>query len=460
MAKGQQSGVNTVTIGMIVFAALWLTATVALVILYTGQEDLKNERDRVALHNSKLITDNEERSLELAKAAREGGPTVVGLIEEARSRTAELASGTAGDSVAAIKAKRDALLASIRADGVVDGDSVDGRSYHDILTTVYTACKKEADLRKAAESRAAQLEADMTKLVEADAARKNEFDQHTKETADKLARCESERDGFRDTSGKSVRDMESEIEELKRRNTTEVSNERRLRLDAEQRLAELQERFSAQQEKLGGLMIGPEELSTARKADGRILTAVPGDKVVYIDRGAKDTLTLGLQFAVYSAHTGIPADGRGKAQIEVVSIFPTSAECRIVWRAPTAVILEGDLIANPIYDPARPPTFLVLGEFDLDRDGNLDRNGAQTVEALIKSWGGKVSEDLSPLTDFVVLGAPPKKPRATTDETVSIGTSTGENAWEKYNTVAEAARTMSVPVMTQNVFLSFLGYAK
>ena len=123
MAKGQ-SGVSSSTIGMIVFAALWLAATVFLVILYTGQEDLKNDRDRMAAQNSKLITPNEERSLELAKSAREGGPTVVGLIEEARSRTAELASGTPADSVAAIKTKRDALISSIRSDGVVDAASV------------------------------------------------------------------------------------------------------------------------------------------------------------------------------------------------------------------------------------------------------------------------------------------------------------------------------------------------
>jgi len=459
MAKGQPTG-NATTIGMIVFAALWLTATVFLVILYTDQSALTSDNARVNSRNATLISAAEERALELVKSAREGGPTVVGLIEEARSRTAELATGTPGDTAAAVKAKRDQLLAAIRGDNVIQGASTfENLSLYDALSRLYTACKAEADLRKAAENRALQLDGEMTKLVEADVARRNEFDQRTKETADKLARCDTDRGSFRDQSDEAVRRLEGELDETKRRSTAELTNERRLRLAAEQKLAELQERFSTQQEKLGGLLIGPEELSTARKADGHILTAVPGDKVVYIDLGAKDTLTLGLQFAVYSAQTGIPADGRGKAQVEVVSIHPSSAECRIVWRAPTAVILEGDLIANPVYDPARAPTFLVLGEFDLDRDGILDRGGSSSIEALIGNWGGKITKELTPLTDFVVLGAPPKKPRISSDGTVTTPASV-QTEWDRYNSLAEAARSMSVPVMTQNVFLNFLGYTR
>ena len=44
MAKGQQSGWNSITVWMIVFVGLWLTSTVVLVILYTGQEDMQRER--------------------------------------------------------------------------------------------------------------------------------------------------------------------------------------------------------------------------------------------------------------------------------------------------------------------------------------------------------------------------------------------------------------------------------
>ena len=56
MAKGQLQGVGSITVWMIIFVALWLTSTVFLVILYTGQEDLNNELARLRTANDRLIS--------------------------------------------------------------------------------------------------------------------------------------------------------------------------------------------------------------------------------------------------------------------------------------------------------------------------------------------------------------------------------------------------------------------
>jgi len=101
---------------MIIFAALWATATVFLVILYTGQEDLKNEIASVRGENEKLISRQEANSIALVKSARAGGATVVGLMEQARGETALLASGDPADDPAAVRAKRDGILTEIRDD--------------------------------------------------------------------------------------------------------------------------------------------------------------------------------------------------------------------------------------------------------------------------------------------------------------------------------------------------------
>ena len=93
--------------------------------------------------------------------------------------------------------------------------------------------------------------------------------------------------------------------------------------------------------------------TTARQADGRILTAFPGDDVVYIDLGAEDRLMLGLQFSVYSAEMGIPPNGQGKAQIEVVSIAPTSAECKIIRTTREDIVLVGGAHTNHIFELGR-----------------------------------------------------------------------------------------------------------
>ena len=464
MAKGQQQGVNAITVWMIVFAALWLTSTVFLVILYTGQEELHGENTRLQAANRRLINPSEEKALDVVKAAQENGPTVVGLLEEARSQTAALTTGEAANSAGEIRTKRDQLLRLIRTEGIVSKpDSFDDVSYHDALARLYETYKAEHALRQTAEDRAAQLEAQVTQFVEAGTNQKNYFDKQAKDAAQQLIQIEDSRTAYRTERDKYVEKLEREFDDGRKRNDAELTKERQQRAAVEKRLIDLQKRIAAQQEKLGGLLIGPEKLATARQPDGKVLTAVPGDDVVYINLGRQHGLTLGLQFAVYSARTGIPEDGRGKAQIEVVSISDSSAECRIVNVAANELILEADLIANPVYDPDRPLTFVVLGEFDLNRDGLPDRDGAATLESLITNWGGTVSAELTPLTDFVVLGAAPRRPKSTGEGTELTGQSAtkdpGQKAWTLYYDLLESAKTLSVPILPQDVFLNFLGYS-
>ncbi len=463
MAKGQQQGVNAITVWMIVFVALWLTSTVFLVILYTGQAELVGENARLQSANRRLMSPSEEKALDVVKAAQESGPTVVGLLEEARSQTAMLTTGEAANSAGEIRTKRDQLLRLIRSEGVISKpDAFDDVPYHDALARLYESYKAEQALRKTAEDRAAQLESQVTQFVEAGTNQKNSFDKQAKDTAQQLTQIEEDRTAYRAERDKVVKELERKFDEDRKRNDADLTKERQQRAAAEKRLVDLQKRIAAQQEKLGGLLIGPEKLSTARQPDGKVLTAIPGDEVVYINLGRQHGLTLGLQFAVYTARTGIPEDGRGKAQIEVVSISDSSAECRIVSVAANEMILEADLIANPVYDPDRPLTFVVLGEFDLNRDGLPDRDGAATLESLITNWGGKVSAELTPLTDFVVLGTAPRRPKSTGEGTDQSGQAAAKDpsqrAWTLYNELLESAKTLSVPILPQDVFLNFLGY--
>ena len=48
MARVSQQSSGPITVWMIVFAALWLTSTVFLFIVYTGQEDVVSENKRPA----------------------------------------------------------------------------------------------------------------------------------------------------------------------------------------------------------------------------------------------------------------------------------------------------------------------------------------------------------------------------------------------------------------------------
>ncbi|UCE59112.1 MAG: hypothetical protein JSU63_16910 [Phycisphaerales bacterium] len=464
MARAQFQGIGAITVWMIVFVALWLTATVFLVIFYTGHEELVSENQRLATANDKLISQAEQSSITLignARPSKQGGPTVVGILEGNRADTAFLASGNEADDAATIRAKRDQLVQIIQDDGFVpDPDSYFDLSFYEGMSTLYEGFKAENALRRAAEDRAAELDTRVASLIELNETQKSDFDARAKEFADDLVRIQEERDTSIAQRDAAVAELQREFEERRVQADAELTRERQDKATLEGNLAELRDRFRAQQQRFGGVLAGPDDLATAREPDGYVLTAIPGDEVVYIDLGREDNLTLGLQFSVYSSRLGIPADGQAKAQIEVVSISRSSAECKIVRLGENELVLEGDLVANPVFDPSRQLSFVVIGEFDLDYDGMSDPTGTAVVDAMVTGWGGAVTTDLTALTDFVILGGAPARPRAigeaSREQTERFEAT--QRAWENYHAAVATARSLSVPIMTQEVFLNFLGF--
>ncbi|MCO6439255.1 MAG: hypothetical protein J5J06_19355 [Phycisphaerae bacterium] len=462
MAKVQQ-GVGAITVWMIVFVALWLTSTVFLVVLYTGQEELKNENQRLSDDVDRLITSSQRNAIPQFQEAKPGGPTLAGLLEDARRQTAEIATGgEGGDNVATVRTKRDELVKMIERDRVTpDSGEYAGLSLLQVSRKLYESLKSSQLARTAAENRVAELEGQVDQQIQTNLAQKTEFEKRAQEMAGQVEEVETSRAAFRREQQEAKDKLQRDFEQRLQQNDTVLAQVRQSRATLEEENRELQERFRAQQAKFSELLVRPEELGTARKPDGMVLTAIPGDEVVYINLGRKDRLTLGLQFTVYTAEDGIPASGRGKARIEVVSMEDTSAECRKVWVDPRQVVLEGDLIANPVYDADRALSFAVAGAFDLDHDGTPDPNGADIIEALIENWGGKLVSEPTALTDFVVLGAEPRKPRTTINPSAEEAERARrmQEAVDRYERVVTTANNLAIPVLPQEVFLNFLGYS-
>ncbi len=457
MAKGQTQG-GAITAGLILFAALWLTSTVLLVMLYTDQAAYRDENARLVGDNNRLISRAERGSLPLFQSARPGGPTVVGLLERARAETAELATGDGSKDAAAVATALDDLLRGIRDERLARRPKrFDGVSYHEAVSMLYEDFKTESKQRVAAQERVAQLETEIDQLSSAVNEQKSEFDRQIKQFDEKLKTVESGRDNFRTEKNDEVTKLVADFEQRRKQNDEDLTRERRGLSSCREQVTLLEERLGA----MADLLPGPDTLLTARQPDGRILHAIPGDKTIFIDRGRRHRLTLGLRFAVYESAVGIPVDGRSKGQIEVVRIDETSAQCKIIRVSGGSVIMEGDLIANPIYDPNRPVTFVVLGDFDLDHDGMMDRDGAAVVDAMIAKWGGSVTSELTALTDFVVLGAAPRSPRPARNESAeeAARVSARQRDYDRYMQTVSLSRSLAIPVLNQQVFLNFLGYS-
>lgn len=459
MAKIQQVG--AITVWMIIFVGLWLVSTVFLVILYTGQEELRSATKSAQDAKNRAISDEEEEKIKLVSEARPEGPTVVGLLEQARATTAELATGQAADDAAVVQTKRDQILSRISGDpGLAKKVDSKDASLLAALSAVYEAYRSEHTLLAAEQERATRSEAQLKEMVEQGEKLKNEFEARSKEFSSKLDESESGRKQYREDRDSYVAKLEKEFEASLADTTATLTQERTRLADVERENGELRRKLMDLQERFGEALIGTRDLTSLRKPDGSILLAIPGDETVYINLGDKDRVLLGMQFTVYSADLGIPADGRGKAQIEIVAIGPASSECKLIRISGNQAIVEGDLIANPVYERTRPLTFMTIGDFDLDHDGQPDPDGVAAVEAMITTWGGVLTSDMSAMTDFVVLGMAPRRPRAT-------GEATGELAerqlqiqkrWESYNQRLADAQSLAVPILPQETFLDFLGY--
>jgi hypothetical protein len=326
---------------------------------------------------------------------------------------------------------------------------------------LYEAFNTQTTVRKDLEARVNQLQGDVTRFAESGSQQQVDFEQRAAQLAEQLKAVESARDAFRAERDRQIAEIQKLKDDDRLVAEADLTKERQRVAALETQMTQLRLRLNALQEKFGDLIIGPEELATARRPDGHILTAIPGDEVVYINLGARDKLVLGMSFAVYSPDSGIPLNGKSKAQIEVVSIDQSSAECKIVRHYGPGMILEGDLIANPAYDRTRAVRFVIAGDFDLDHDGVIDGNGGGVLAAIIAKWGGLTADEVNALTDFVILGVQPRRPRQLTEaapeELARIQAM--QQRYDHYQQVFQASRDLAVPTMTQPVFLAFLGFA-
>ena len=127
-------------------------------------------------------------------------------------------------------------------------------------------------------------------------------------------------------------------------------------------------------------------------------------------------------------------------------------------------ILQGDIVANLIWDTDRTNVFVIAGDFDLDNDEQIDNNGADKIKTLIEKWGGRVDDALSIDTNFLVLGKQPQVLQKPTVEEVDIDPRAMEvyNAslqrLDRYNGLRDQAQSLWIPIFTFDRFLYFIGY--
>ncbi len=135
------------------------------------------------------------------------------------------------------------------------------------------------------------------------------------------------------------------------------------------------------------------------RPDGQILASEAKDGFVVIDRGQKHHLRRDTRFTVYNRRGGKVVT---KGQIQVVSVEGQMATCRVLSENDANdPLIVGDFLHNPVYDPERVRGFAVRGEFR--------RFSHTEIGRFVQDSGGRVDQDLSVDTDFLVAGTGAQK---------------------------------------------------
>jgi len=298
---------------------------------------------------------------------------------------------------------------------------------------------KDADIQKAAADMQAKIDALQNRVDELDKSLAGAHQGYQDDLAAERQKWQNEKDSL----NKNISDKTASIQNLQQDNSALTKL-----------ITKLKDRIQKETTPKA------DPMTTARRADGKILKIIPQEGLCYIDLGTKDNVSAGLTFTVYPS-TGVTEDGDGKATLVVATVSDTVSECRLVSEKREDPVVAGDLVANIAFDPTRTYTFVVVGNFDLHGTGRATLEGAGEVKSLLKRFGGKIAEQVDIDTDFVIRGerpelldpppeyAPPQEQKVYREQLKVV---------EQFERQEALARSLRIPLLSPNRFLAFIGY--
>lgn len=451
-------GLTGLHYGLITFVALTVAALAGFIFSLTN---LKRAQDEAAAANRRLAAYGNPPAYYADEAAARSGGRVFDVIRDDLRTLATAATGQPEAVGVAVKREVETVLSAIeqRHPGTVT-QSMPLLAAVREMDRALTAAKESA---AAVQTELKDVQAEKEALAQQMNSVREEFAAQVAELGKRVEQIEREKAealAAKDAQYEEARVALETLTEERNRDRVEV---RRSQEERDIEMARLRSQIEAQQEKIGQLEpsgFDPDAILT--KADGRILQAVPGSDLVYINLGEQHRLRSGMGFEVYSRTREVPRSLRGKASIEIVAVMDSTAEARVVRSTPGQPIIEGDLIVNIAYERNRQPKFVIRGEFDLNYDGEVDFDGMEKIAAMIRRWGGQVVDELDESTDFVIVGQAPHVPIIQDPSLASLQVrdqaQTKALARGAFEDLVNRANSLFIPVLTQNQFLLLAGY--
>ncbi len=356
-------------------------------------------------------------------------------------------------------------------------------SDRDTVKTLADAVEKEkaASLVGAIRDRNSEIESLKTRMTNAEAARdraqqdqmnassriKTSEDNMNATLAalrEEVGKTKSETDAMRDDVAKTKAKMDENVEKVrtdaKARETALKSEIDKLQAEAAVNRSKIR---TYEEQQRGTRFAGQSEYALI---DGQVIGAASTEGTVTLNIGRNQKVVIGLPFNIYAAGTTIKLDEKtgnyptGKATVEVIRVDADTSLARIIREQKGNPVVKGDVIANPIYDPAKKYKFLVYGNFDPSRTGNASAFGGNEIKAWVKEWGGDVVDDLAGDVDFVVLGErpqlPPAPPGTAPLEVINFYLAQQKQA-QRFDELFKQAGDTAIPVLNENRLRTLIG---
>jgi hypothetical protein len=453
-SRGMSTGVG------IILAILGIVAVVSLVfcVWFIGQAGAaKEELAKYKASVQDFVRDGEQNSetvREMVLEAKKQSPpqSVATYLTTSFRGLSEKVSGVGTETPASLARKIESALTPLGKQNLLQGvDELGGQ----VLKLQNEAKAADASRQQAVDN--LKLAQDRIKSLE------DAHQETIKTLSSGVDTYKGQIDQYKTELDKRVAEMTSAIDKIKR--------------DANDEIAKLNDRISRQTEELlvaqGKLRAlqgerGKDQLRPGDEAalvDGEVVALVDADNTVFLNRGKNQRVTLGMTFEVYGEPSDIRlgADGstaRGKGSVEVIRVDDNSSTARITRATRGNPISRGDVLVNPVYDPKKVYTFVVYGNFDTNGDGRQTPDEASDISALIKAWGGKTADAITGDVDFVVLGTrpvvPPAPPADAPVEFVDRYIRLQKAALD-YDKLLEQAGNTSMPVLNQNRLMTLIG---
>ncbi len=457
-----RSGGNGVVIALVAFVFLFVISASLAVLFYT-QGTAKDEKYTSAERTKRqFITAAQEGDKLFVDTKARGGSGDGAVFTQLKSDRDWFVDKLVGDATKSFQVVEQEL----KEFGIEAGESTLGRLRD--MTTQLEDAERELDKLKRAQQAAL-------------AASKRELDQvnndrtSNAETFDALRGRIGEIQDDYNTSLEATNTERDDLVAMHEKTKTDHQAEARaLKAEIDAKDAEIQ-RLRARIASLLNLIERPDGPKMEYEHDGRVLEVNPRTNTVVINLGKSDRLILGMRFEIYDEQTGVrlapntqlgvPEEIPGKATVEVVRMLDDgrSASCRVIRQTFGQPLVTGDLVSNIVYDKDRKFRFYVSGDFDFNGDGRASSGERTRVKNLIEQWGGEVIDaDQMPVdTDFLIMGRQPNLPRKLgedpTEQDIQNYIEQRRKALEYLELVGQAQK-LSVPMLTQNRFMTLIGY--